>query len=287
MRTLTFREKLLAAARANDSLLCVGLDVVLASLPAPLPRAPESIVAFNRSIVEATADLVCAYKPNLAFYEALGLPGLEALARTLEAIPEHIPVIADAKRGDVGHTAQAYARALFETFGFDAATVSPYLGRDALQPFLDYADRGVFVLCRTSNPGARDLQDLDVGGKPLYEIVAERVLEWDRHGNAGLVVGATYPDEVARVRKLAPEMPLLVPGVGAQAGDVRAATRAAVDARGELAIVSSSRQVIYASGGADFAEAARRAALALRNEINQARSQPLAPSARPRGGVDA
>jgi orotidine-5'-phosphate decarboxylase len=268
---MTFREKLLAAARTNDSLLCVGLDIVLSSLPAPLPRTVESVVPFNRAIVEATADLVCAYKPNLAFYEALGQAGLEALARTLELIPKHIPVIGDAKRGDIGHTAQAYARALFETFGFDAVTVNPYLGRDALQPFLDYADRGVFVLCRTSNPGAVDFQDLSVGGKPLYQVVAEKVVEWDRHGNAGLVVGATYPDEISLVRGLAPELPLLVPGVGAQAGDVRAAVAAAVDARGELAVVNSSRQVIYAANDARFAEAARSAALTLKDEINRAR----------------
>ena len=268
---MTFRQKLLAAARVNDSWLCVGLDVALALLPASLPPKVESVVAFNQAIVEATADLVCAYKPNLAFYEAMGLPGLEALRRTLDLIPGHIPVIADAKRGDVGHTAQAYAQALFETFGFDAATVNPYLGRDALQPFLDHADRGVFVLCRTSNPGAADFQDLSIDGRPLYQVVAEKVLEWNEHGNVGLVVGATYPREVERVRALSQEMPLLVPGVGAQAGDLWAATRAAANARGELAVVNSSRQVIYASRGADFAEAARRSALTLRDEINQAR----------------
>jgi len=268
---VTFREKLLAAARSNGSLLCVGLDVVLTSLPSPLPRAVGSIVEFNRAIVGATADLVCAYKPNLAFYEALGLPGIEALVETLRLIPKEIPVIADAKRGDVGHTARAYARALFETFGFDAATVSPYLGRDSLQPFLDHTDRGVLVLCRTSNPGAADFQDLVTGGKPLYRVVAERVVVWDGSGNAGLVVGATYPREAAEVRSLAPKMLLLVPGVGAQAGDVQAATRAAVDERGELAIMNSSRQVIYASDGADYARAARQAARELRDEINRAR----------------
>ena len=269
---MTFREKLLSASRANQSLVCVGLDVVLSSLPAPLPRAVDSVVAFNRAIIEATSDLVCAYKPNLAFYEALGVPGLEALARTVELVPKGIPIIADAKRGDVGHTALAYAKSIFEVFGFDAITVSPYLGRDSLKPFLDYADRGVFVLCRTSNPGAGDFQDLSVGGRPLYEVVAEKVVDWDTNHNAGLVVGATYPGELARVRAIAPDLPLLVPGVGAQAGDVAAATRAAVDSNGELAIVNSSRGIIYASGGTDFAAAARRAALTLRDDINRARS---------------
>jgi orotidine-5'-phosphate decarboxylase len=274
---VTFREKLLNASRANESLVCVGLDVVLSSLPAALPRTVESIVPFNRAIVEATADLVCAYKPNLAFYEALGLPGLEALARTIDLIPRHIPVIADAKRGDVGHTAQAYARSVFEVLGCDAITVSPYLGRDSLKPFLDYADRGVFVLCRTSNPGAGDFQDLRIAGRLLYEIVAEKVVSWDTNRNAGLVVGATYPTELARVRAIAPEMPLLVPGVGAQSGDVASATRAAVDKNGELAVINSSRGIIYASGGADFAGAARRATLALRDEINHARAGSGAP----------
>ena len=271
---MTFREKLLAASRRNQSLLCVGLDVVLSSLPKSIASAADptaAIVAFNAAIVEATADLVCAYKPNLAFYEALGAAGLEALRQTLALIPREIPVIGDAKRGDVGHTAGAYARALFEVAGFDAVTVSPYLGRDALQPFLDYEDHGVFVLCRTSNPGATDFQDLDCGGKPLYQVVAEKVREWDKHGNAGLVVGATYPSELAAVRAIVPEMPLLVPGVGAQAGDLHAAVLAAVDTRGEFAVINSSRQVIYASGGAGFAQAARQAALATRDAINRAR----------------
>lgn len=268
---MTFREKLLAASRKNNSLLCVGLDTVPSLLPGPFSPEPASVAAFNRAVVEATADLVCAYKPNLAFYEALGIAGMEALARTLEHIPKDVPVIADAKRGDIGNTARAYATAVFDVLGFDAVTVSPYLGRDALQPFLDYADRGIFVLCRTSNPGARDFQDLLIDGRPLYQVVAERVVQWDQHGNCGLVVGATYPQEVAIVRGIAPELPLLVPGVGAQAGDLPAAARAAVDARGELAVINSSRQVLYASRGADFAQAARQAALTLRDEINRAR----------------
>jgi orotidine-5'-phosphate decarboxylase len=271
---VSFLDKLLAASRANSSLLCVGLDVVLESLPAGVPRTPSGVVEFNRAIVEATADLVCAYKPNLAFYEALGPAGLDALLKTRELIPPSIPVIADAKRGDVGHTAAAYARALFDVYCFDAITASPYLGRDALEPFLDYADRGVFVLCRTSNPGARDLQDLLVGGEPLYRVVARLVTQWDRHGNAGLVVGATYPREIAEVRAIAPLMPLLIPGVGAQAGDLAAAVRAGVDSSGELAVINSSRKILFASAGGDYAMAAREAATALRDEINRARAAP-------------
>ena len=181
---MRFRDKLLAAARANDSLVCVGLDPSLDSLPTGISRDAEGIVAFNRAIVEATSDLVCAYKPNFAFYEALGPTGLEALRRTRDLIPAHIPTIADAKRGDVGNTARAYARAIFDHYGFDAVTASPYLGRDSLEPFFDYPDRGVFVLCRTSNPGARDLQDLSIDGEPLYRIVARLVREWNSRGTA-------------------------------------------------------------------------------------------------------
>ncbi len=272
-----FIAKLRAAARRNRSLLCVGLDPDPARLPSSLHGERDPWFTFNRAIVEATADLVCAYKPNLAFYEAQGPAGLECLQRTREVIPAAIPVIGDAKRGDVGHTAEAYARALFDVFDFDAATVSPYLGLEALRPFLARADRGVFVLCRTSNPGAGELQDLLVAAGPgeapvpLYELVARRVVAANEHGNAGLVVGATYPEELRRVRALAPTLPILIPGVGAQAGDLALAVRYGVDAQGELAIVNSSRQVIFASAEADFAAAARRVARALRDEMNRHR----------------
>ncbi len=272
-----FIAKLRAAARRNRSLLCVGLDADPARLPRSLRGERDPWFAFNRAIVEATADLVCAYKPNLAFYEAQGPAGLESLQRTREAMPPDVPVIGDGKRGDVGHTAAAYARALFDVFGFDAATVSPYLGLEALQPFFARAERGVFVLCRTSNPGAGEFQDLFVAAAadeppaPLYELVARRVVAANANGNAGLVVGATYPEELRRVRALAPSLPILIPGVGAQAGDLELAVRYGVDAEGELAVVNSSRQVIYASAAADFAAAARRVAQALRDEMNRYR----------------
>lgn len=274
---LTFSDKLLGAARRNQSLLSIGLDLEPTRLPECLRSEADPLFAFNRAIVEATADLVCAYKPNLAFYEALGPAGVEALAKTMEIIPKDVPVIGDGKRGDVGHTMQAYARALFDHFGFDAVTASPYLGLEALEPFLERADRGVFVLCRTSNPGAREFQDLAVtlgpGEEPvpLYLAVARRVAAADRHGNAGLVVGATYPEELRLVRRVSPELPILIPGVGAQAGDLERSVRYGCDARGERAIINSARQVIYASADHDFAAAARGAALALRDEINRYR----------------
>jgi len=269
---MNFLEKLLNAARTNRSLLCIGLD------PDPELMPWGDVAEFNRAIIDATQDLVCAYKPNLAFYEVLGVDGLKALEKTVDYIPADIPVIGDAKRGDIGSTARAYARALFETLGFDAATVNPYLGYDSLEPFIQYREKGVFILCRTSNAGSAHFQDLLLceksakageGEKPLFEVVAQRAREWNTFGNVGLVVGATYPEELRRVRQLCPQMPLLIPGIGAQGGDLASAVRYGVDDQGEKAIISSSRQIIYASKGKDFAEAARGAALELRDEINR------------------
>lgn len=266
---MKFEEKLLRATRRNKSLLCIGLDPDLALMP------HGDVPSFNRAIVEATADLVCAYKPNLAFYEALGVAGLEALVETVKLIPPDIPVIGDAKRGDIGNTARAYAKALFSTFGFDAATVNPYLGYDSIAPFLEYEEKGVFLLCKTSNPGAADFQELRSrspgdaeGGIPLYQVVAQRAREWNRKGNIGLVVGATYPEELRQIRQLCPEMLLLIPGIGAQGGDLPLTVRYGVDEQGEKAIICSSRGVLYASRGKDFAQAARREAQALRDQIN-------------------
>jgi orotidine-5'-phosphate decarboxylase len=279
-----FFQKLARAVERNESLLCVGLDPDPERLPAGLPAGQagaRDVATFQRVIMEATSDLVCAYKPNLAFYEALGEPGLEALHATLAAVPDDVPVIGDAKRGDIGHTARAYARALFDRWGFDAVTVNPYLGGDSLEPFLERADRGVFLLCRTSNPGARDLQDLPVlpgeglPARPLFEVVAERANEWNTRGNVGLVVGATYPEELGRVREICPELTFLVPGVGAQGGDLEASLRQGLDARGGGLIINVSRQVLYASQGEDFAAAARRVALALRDEIRRLREAVL------------
>ncbi|MCJ7670329.1 MAG: orotidine-5'-phosphate decarboxylase, partial [Dehalococcoidia bacterium] len=222
----------------------------------------------NKAIIEATCDLVCAYKPNLAFYEALGTEGLAILEKTVKHIPGDIPVIGDAKRGDIGNTAKAYAKALFSVLGFDAATVNPYLGFDSIEPFINYQDKGVFILCRTSNKGAADFQNLCTNGLPLYEAVAQKAQEWNIHGNIGLVVGATYPEELKKVRSLCPEMPLLIPGIGAQGGDLASAVGYGVDAQGEKAIINVSRQILYASKEKDFAQAARNVAEKIRKQIN-------------------
>jgi len=225
---------------------------------------------FLLGIIEATQDLVCCYKPNLAFFEAFGPPGWDMLRRTLQAMPANIPKLGDAKRGDTAHTMRAYARGLFDELGFDAVTVNPYLGGDTLEPFFAYPDRGVFVLCKTSNPGSGELQNVEVGGEPLYTYVARRALGWDQHGTLGLVVGATYPAELAAVRAIAPRAPILVPGVGAQAGELEESVRAGVDADGGRAIISASRSVLYASAEGDWQAAARREADRLRRAIQTA-----------------
>ena len=270
---MNFVEKLTSAARKNKSLLCVGLD--------PDPRLmPDKlgVFEFNKAIIDATADLVCAYKPNFAFYEALGNEGLDALKRTVDYLPENTPAIADAKRGDIGNTARAYAEAIFSHFNFDAATVNPYLGFDSIEPFIQYRDKGVFILCRTSNAGAVDFQALhcqvENGRRPLFGIVALKASQWNTYGNIGLVVGATYPEELRLIRHSHPDMPLLIPGIGTQGGDLSLTVRYGVDAKGEKAIINSSRQIIYASRKKDFAQAARRAASTLRDQINQHLSTP-------------
>lgn len=269
---MTFVEKLLSASRTNRSLVCVGLD------PDPALMPVKDVFEFNKAIIDATADLVCVYKPNIAFYEAMGIDGLMALEKTVKYIPKGIPIICDAKRGDIGNTSKAYARALFETMDFDAATVNPYLGHDSLDSFLQYGDKGVIILCKTSNPGSADFQELEVKlpgterSMKLYEMVAEKALEWNTRGNVGLVVGATFPSELERVREICPDLFILIPGIGAQAGDLEGAVKSGVDAQGEKAIISSSRQILYASKGKDYASAARKAALKLRDDINSIRN---------------
>ena len=262
---MKFTDKLLNASRKNKSWLCIGLD------PDPELMPEVDVLQFNKAIIESTSDLVCAYKPNLAFYEALGTEGLAILEKTVKNIPGDIPVIGDAKRGDIGNTAKAYARALFSVLGFDAATVNPYLGFDSIEPFINYQDKGIFILCRTSNRGAADFQNLCTNGLPLYEAVAQKAQEWNIHGNIGLVIGATYPEELKRVRSICPEMPLLIPGIGAQGGDLASAVGYGVDARGEKAIINVSRQILYASKEKDFAQAARNVAEKIRQQINDYR----------------
>ncbi len=266
----TFLKRLDRACQANRSLVCVGLDPDPNRLPVP------DVVDFNRAIVDATSDLVCAYKLNTAFYQALGLPGLQALRSTVEYIHQVAPdilVIGDGKWGDVGTSGQAYARAAFDVWGFDAVTVNAWGGLDSIAPFTEDATRGVFIWCRGSNTGSADLQDLIVntseGPIPVYQHLAALSQVWNRAGNIGLVVGATYPRQLEAVRAICPDMPILIPGVGAQGGDLEAAVQLGTDQRGRLAIISSSRAIIYASEGPEFARDARAKAEELRRDINQ------------------
>jgi orotidine-5'-phosphate decarboxylase len=268
---MDFNEKLNNIIQKNKSLLCIGLDPDPALIPEKM-----TALEFNLGIIEATSDLVCAYKPNFAFYEAMGIEGLDTLKKTIENIPEAIPVIGDAKRGDIGNTSKAYARAIFDYFNCDAVTVNPYLGFDSLEPFINYKEKGVFILCRTSNAGAVDFQSLPCNVPPaprhLFEIVAQKASEWNKYGNIGLVVGATYPEELAIIRKSYPETLLLVPGVGAQGGDLKSVISLGVNAKKRGVIINSSRQVLYASRGKDFAAAARKIAKRLHEEINEYRN---------------
>jgi orotidine-5'-phosphate decarboxylase len=267
---LTFLARLAAASRANDSILCVGLDPEPALIPQSLGRGPQAAVRFLRRIVRATAQYACAFKPNLAFYERYGRAAMDVLALTLESIPDEIPVILDAKRGDIPNTAAAYAEALFERFRADAVTASPYLGLDALAPFCEEG-RFVFALARTSNPGARDFQDLEVGDRPLFERVVEKCVERFPADRCGFVVAATYPDEARRIRALAPDRLFLMPGIGAQGGDLEAAVSAALDARGGGVIVAPSRSILYADRG-DFEGGAAAAARKVRDAAKAARA---------------
>lgn len=306
MSAITFGQ-MLEEQWAKNNFVCVGLDSEFGRMPESVEfeggwrkNYIEAVVDFNAKIVEATKDLACAYKPNAAFYEANGPEGMRALRHTIEnihlAAPD-VPVILDAKRADIGNTNAGYVKSAFEYFGADAVTVHPYLGKEALQPFLDQKDKGVIVLCRTSNPGAGEFQDVQFGVvreegeflqqkcggcRPfdsnvgylarLYEHVAYQVSQrWNANGNCALVVGATYPGELATVRAIAGDMPILIPGIGAQGGDVEKTVKAGKDSRGQGMIVNSSRGIIFASNGADFAEAARRETEKLHNLINQYR----------------
>jgi len=280
---MRFEEKLAAAQQRNNSWLCVGLDIVAGKMPLPLQKMDDPVLPFAREIIDATKDLVCAFKPNLGFFLAEGAAGIIALERLIRYIPPDIPVILDAKFGDIGSTAEQYARGAFEAFHADAVTLSPYVGADAVKPFLAYADKGVFVLARTSNPGASEFQSLIVENEslgaprsPLYEVVVRKATEWHRQGPGacGVVVGATYPQELKRIRSLAPDLPFLVPGVGTQGGDLAATVRHGPTASGLGPIVNTSRSILYASGREDFCEAARAAAIQLRDEINAIRNQP-------------
>jgi orotidine-5'-phosphate decarboxylase len=269
-RRTPFLEKLATASRARDSIICIGLDPEPDRIPSSLGRGPQAAVRFLRQIVRATSEFACAYKPNLAFYERYGTAAFEVLGQTLQSIPDDIPVILDAKRGDVPNTAEAYASALFDAFHADAATVAPYVGMDAIEPFTR-DDRYALVLARTSNPGAGDVQDLVVDGRPLYERVVSAAVATFPAARCGFVVGATYPDEAKRLRALAPDRLFLMPGVGAQGGDVAIAIRAGLDEHGGGVLPSSSRSVLFASRESDYERAAAEAARDLRDAANSAR----------------
>ena len=270
-----FMPSLQQAWARNDSLVCVGLDPEPAKFPAHLREAPDAVFAFCAAIVDATADLVCAFKPQIAHFAALRAEdALERLIAHIHARHPGVPVILDAKRGDIGSTAQHYASEAFERYRADAVTLNPYLGRDSIEPFLQHADKGVILLCRTSNPGGADFQALDCGGQPLYLRVAETIArDWNGHGNCALVCGATWPEELGKVRAVIGDMPLLVPGIGAQGGDVAAVLRHGRDAAGNGLLISSSRAILYAGSDGDFAVAARGATLALRDTINRYRQR--------------
>jgi len=270
---MKFLEKLQKVQRKNRSLLCVGLDTDPAKLPSHLGTSKSAIVQFNRSIIEATSDLVCAYKLNLAFYESLGERGWRILKETISVIPQNIITIGDGKRGDIGNTAEQYARALYDDLGFDAATVNPYMGYDSVEPFIRSDRNCAFVLALTSNEGSKDFQRLNIGGRPLYERIVQAAVKWNTRKNLGLVVGATHPKELQPIRKLAPSLPILIPGIGKQGGDLESAVRFGAGKNGRLAIINASRSVLYASTGKDFATAARNEALQLRDQIQKYRDK--------------
>jgi orotidine-5'-phosphate decarboxylase len=279
MTRSAFLEKLARAEAQNDSLLCVGLDPDPARFPAGLTGDTTRIFDFCAQIVDATHDLAIAFKPQIAYFAANRAEDqLERLIAHIHAVAPHVPVILDAKRGDVGSTAEQYAKEAFERYRADALTLSPFMGLDSIEPYLHYPGKGLFLLCRTSNPGGADLQAQRLAsGEMLYEHIARMASgAWNSSGQLGLVVGATFPAELARVRELAPNLPLLIPGVGAQCGDAAATVRAALRQERGLTVapivVNSSRAILYASGGADFAAAARRAALATRSALHASRN---------------
>ncbi len=269
---MTFIDKLGAAIRRNDSLLCVGLDPDVSKFPDEIKGRPDAVFEFCKAIIDATAPYACAFKPQIAYFAALAAEDqLQAICDYLNQHHPEIPIVLDAKRGDIGATAEQYAREAFERYRADAVTVNPYMGFDSVEPYMQWADKGVIVLCRTSNPGGSDLQFLQVDGKPLYQHVAQLVAEkWNRNGQCALVVGATFPQEIAEVRKIVGDMPLLVPGIGAQGGDIEATVKAGQTADGAGMMINSSRAILYAKRdqGESFADAAARVARETRDAIN-------------------
>ncbi len=266
---MRFIDQLNWAWRQQNSLVCVGLDPDITKLPKQFSAVNASLRKFNQSIVDATAEFACCFKPQIAYYAAVGAE--KELEQTIDYIKKHypnIPVILDAKRGDIGATATMYAREAFERYDADALTVNPYMGGDTIEPYLSYQERGVVVLCRTSNGGSGQFQSLEVDGQPIAWHVAKRSTEWNANEQVMLVVGATYPEELRHIRTIVGDMPLLVPGIGAQGGDVQAVLDNGLDSQGFGLVVNSSRGIIYASSDQDFAAAAGNAAKRLRDQIN-------------------
>lgn len=269
---MKFSQILSSCWEKNDSLLCIGLDPTPARFPEKFKTSSRPIFDFCAEIIDATADLVCAFKPQIAYFSSSSAE--QELIDIIDWIHTNhpgIPVILDAKRGDIGSTAAHYAKEVFERFKADCVTLSPYMGKDSVEPYLEYVEKGEFVLCRTSNKGGDDFQMLDIGGVPLYIKVAEKVAEWDINGQMGLVIGATYPEELKKARATVPELTFLVPGIGAQGGDINAAVKAGMNKDKTGLVINSSRAILYASKEADFAEKARAEALRTRDAINKAR----------------
>ena len=264
---MSFNERLNEVCIKRNSLVCIGLDVDLKKIPHFILDKEEPQFFFSKAIIDATLEYAAAYKINTAFFEAYGSKGWEAMAKIVNYLPGDVIKIADAKRGDIGNTSKMYARAFFKELNFDAITINPYLGGDAVAPFLENERKGVFILCHTTNKGAGDFQKFSNGEKALYELVAEKVRQWNGKNNCGLVVGATYPDEMKHVRNLAPELPFLVPGLGAQGGDFDLAIQYATDENGLGAIFNFSRGIIYRSDGEDFAEAAGKKTKQIQEDI--------------------
>ena len=262
----------------NKSMLCVGLDLDRKRVPTNYATSIKGLYDFTMRIVEATSDIVCAYKPNLAFFEELGPDGFSLLEKLSSKIPDDIPVILDGKLGDIGNTAAHYAAAMFERYGADWVTVNPYMGYDSIRPFLEYKDKGAFILCLTSNPGSRDFQFLHVLNKPIYMYVAEKVAYWDKEQNIGLVVGATHAEQLSEIRKVSGDLPILIPGVGAQEGSLGQAVLAGTDSFKKPAVINVSRTVIYASPEEDFDKAARAEGEKLNSVINDLRAANSAPA---------
>jgi len=276
---MTFQQKLNSIVEKNNSLLCIGLDSQFEKIPSHIKTQKNPIFAFNKSIIDATNNLVCAYKPNSAFYEAQGVEGIRQLKMTMDYLKEtysEIPIILDAKRADIGNTNLGYIKFAFDYLGADAITLHWYVGREGLKPFLDLKDKCMFIYCRSSNTGAGEFQDLQISGKHLYQIIAEHVVKkWNYNNNCGLIFGATYPTELEIVRRITGDgFPLLIPGIGAQGGDVEKTVKAGIDNEGLNAIINSSRGILFVSSGADFADKARDETLKLRDLINKFKRRP-------------